>query len=752
MSTVTKSKILRNDYEHWDGINKTKSRVDSTGGTITGVKFGDTVDVLMVYGSGTEYTSSTINSAVSRIPSSVNCSFQFATGTWTITEDVTIPSNITCIIPNGCDFSISAGITLTINGYAHSDKETFHSGSGTYTPGKKRRNPVFYEKTATETASGVTPINYEYDPGHLLRYGTNTTPGTTDMTTAFNNAVSTGHPVMLPEGTILISSEITHTSNRILITGAGKEKTTIIVDGSYTGFIIRPQSSYILKDFTIIGSNIDGCYGVGSDQNNSGGMCVLERIDIRNCDISVNFDDSWEHSVGLRYEDIYIQTFRTCGINLGGDGGAASSGEGKWNFEDIVVTNANSDGIDISSSVATDTPDSTHDRVTWTNSSSKFGDIVQRSADGSTDWHVPPNWSSADFTSGSFDAEKTAMETWNYRVVRNTVAINIARAISIAMNNCAGEYTSIGLKANNITALSVDGWYSEIRTPDSSSIPNFAAIHLTTTFADISSVWAEENGYAVFVSSNSKVNLRNFRCSNLDWAAIGNTGSTSQVVNYSNIQIAGTTPAIYKSPTGSANDYNYSAAEWSSTDFTQKIGHVTKPQYSLDYRGINKSNWYYDATNGAQLDLNRVTAENFGANQYPIVKNNNSTTISLSSGVATDIFTMTVDTNGSGGSIFSFNIYVYDGSIVHQQSCTGTLYLSWVSAAGTTTATATLGSFAKELASGTLSDPTFTAGISSQTITVKVNTTTSISSPSLLLTLMQISEHGVALTTGVATA
>src|SRR4051812_17890334 len=36
--------------------------------------------------------------------------------------------------------------------------------------------------------SGVTIVNYAYPPGHVYRYGTNTTPGTTDMTTAHNTA------------------------------------------------------------------------------------------------------------------------------------------------------------------------------------------------------------------------------------------------------------------------------------------------------------------------------------------------------------------------------------------------------------------------------------------------------------------------------------------------------------------------------------------------------------------------------------
>lgn len=48
---------------------------------------------------------------------------------------------------------------------------------------------ALYPQTAAELAAGVTPTNYQYPPLSLQRYGTNTTPGTTDMTTAFNNAI-----------------------------------------------------------------------------------------------------------------------------------------------------------------------------------------------------------------------------------------------------------------------------------------------------------------------------------------------------------------------------------------------------------------------------------------------------------------------------------------------------------------------------------------------------------------------------------
>jgi hypothetical protein len=48
---------------------------------------------------------------------------------------------------------------------------------------------VLYPQTAAETAASVTVINFFYPPMYVDRYGTNSIPGTTSMTAAFNAAV-----------------------------------------------------------------------------------------------------------------------------------------------------------------------------------------------------------------------------------------------------------------------------------------------------------------------------------------------------------------------------------------------------------------------------------------------------------------------------------------------------------------------------------------------------------------------------------
>lgn len=64
---------------------------------------------------------------------------------------------------------------------------------------------ALYPQTSGESSAGITPTNYEYPPGNVLRYGTNTTPGTTDMTEAWQNAIDCGEKeIVCPAGDYLV--------------------------------------------------------------------------------------------------------------------------------------------------------------------------------------------------------------------------------------------------------------------------------------------------------------------------------------------------------------------------------------------------------------------------------------------------------------------------------------------------------------------------------------------------------------------
>jgi hypothetical protein len=73
---------------------------------------------------------------------------------------------------------------------------------------------IYYDRTAAEIAASVTIVNYAILPGNVLRYGTNTTPGTTDMGAAFQAALDQraqgGAPVYVPTGTYRQNSTLTY--------------------------------------------------------------------------------------------------------------------------------------------------------------------------------------------------------------------------------------------------------------------------------------------------------------------------------------------------------------------------------------------------------------------------------------------------------------------------------------------------------------------------------------------------------------
>lgn len=71
-----------------------------------------------------------------------------------------------------------------------------------------------YDQTASEIANGITPVNLQYPEGHVYRYATNTTPGTTDMTVAFQRAALSSLTPYAPADDFRITASIPLRSNQ----------------------------------------------------------------------------------------------------------------------------------------------------------------------------------------------------------------------------------------------------------------------------------------------------------------------------------------------------------------------------------------------------------------------------------------------------------------------------------------------------------------------------------------------------------
>ena len=152
------------DIKFWDGISRTFTRQTSTGGTITLNKIGEMVNILDVYGSGSVYTDATISEALTHIGTR-NVGIFLTPGTWTISNNITIPSTIDLWIPPGAVFSIASGKTLTLNAGINAGVYQIFSGSGTviFGGGKKCAYPQWWgakgDGTTDDSAASISAIN-----------------------------------------------------------------------------------------------------------------------------------------------------------------------------------------------------------------------------------------------------------------------------------------------------------------------------------------------------------------------------------------------------------------------------------------------------------------------------------------------------------------------------------------------------------------------------------------------------------------
>lgn len=193
---ITRGKLIRADLANWDGKTSTHSRIDATGGTVTGLAVGNEVDVLQVFGSGTDRTRASIRSATSHI-GTTTCTLVFAPGTWTIDDDLTIQSNLAAKIPTGCVFSVSSGKTLTFSGPVYAESSTFYSGAGTTVLSVDSivGGKPWVARIAAEVSAGATPTDYTRLPEPVMDSRRQGGVATANVQTAVNATTGTNEEV-----------------------------------------------------------------------------------------------------------------------------------------------------------------------------------------------------------------------------------------------------------------------------------------------------------------------------------------------------------------------------------------------------------------------------------------------------------------------------------------------------------------------------------------------------------------------------
>lgn len=162
-----------------------------------------------------------------------------------------------------------------------------------------RDNPLLtYPQTAAELAAGVTPTNYAYAPGHVYRYGTNTTPGTTDMTAAINHALAANTSVYAPANTYRITSTLSLISGQTFH-GDGPSTILSYASGTISNIVGNTISNTIVRDLKIVVAGLNSGQSTGGVVFQNANYCQCVRVEMQ----------------GLGWAGVLLNTSNFCIVN-----------------------------------------------------------------------------------------------------------------------------------------------------------------------------------------------------------------------------------------------------------------------------------------------------------------------------------------------------------------------------------------------------------------------------------------------------
>jgi len=142
---------------------------------------------------------------------------------------------------------------------------------------------VSYDLTAREIAVGLTAddISDSFDQGHLYRYGTNTTPGTTLMTTGMANMALVGGECFIPGDTVMTGNVALATSININMAAAAIVKQA---DNNNTDLFAVSTDNFNLTggtiDMNVANNATTDKFAVSVKQNGSTGYDDIKIEDV----------------------------------------------------------------------------------------------------------------------------------------------------------------------------------------------------------------------------------------------------------------------------------------------------------------------------------------------------------------------------------------------------------------------------------------------------------------------------------------
>lgn len=568
---------------------------------------------------------------------------------------------------------------------------------------------------------------------------------------ALNASISVFADAVLRPGANYVSNrELTAPSGKVLkirgYTNNGPLASTITADTGFTGFLLRPNVSYDIRDLALAGSNIDGCYLIGNNTDSGAGAARIEKVTLTNADIGIFFDYLWEHPFGLYYNQIVGIGFRTGGIELGGVSGAAGSGESAWTMDNILINGApTATGIAAPSITVTNSVTATTDKIDWDNTiQPRHGWVVMRSANGTTGWHQPPNWVSSGLKGvATFTATKTSGETWYYSVVRQTRGVSIRRAKAIWSGVIQAEYFGIGVYAEDVNSFQVGQYYGETRdrVPP---LPQTCGIWGTNSSVTVDGLWVDSFGWGWVSYANARMAINGAGRVNAKWGLGAQGGSTLQSsVTFGMPLALGSTPNLIVPMTAGGFEHIKAGVRQDNTTGGMEVfvDGTAGSLFGLYNRSVQTGKFFVNTAGEAELSTSRITSLHPVAskNVRPKFLHTGATAAStaLTVGSATSFATISGFTSNSVTLVrLNYLITGNDGS--NRQAIGGSVdvAISWV---GTDATVAVVGSTpAKALQAGTASDPVFTASAALGVVTLSCNQVTSMTTARIAIDSTQV--------------
>lgn len=115
-STITDISLPNPTANNYIGWNAGATGLENKSSPVITTATQYEVDALVSYGGGTSFTQATIEAALTAIGTTNKATLLLRPGTWVISNDLTITSNITLIMPAGSIAQVATTKTLTING------------------------------------------------------------------------------------------------------------------------------------------------------------------------------------------------------------------------------------------------------------------------------------------------------------------------------------------------------------------------------------------------------------------------------------------------------------------------------------------------------------------------------------------------------------------------------------------------------------------------------------------------------------